>query len=51
MAVQVAALADAGAVHLCVPEHLAIQLDLAELEQREVSWLMVVVARCLMWAQ
>lgn len=35
-AIDVLALADAGAVHLCIPEHLAIQLDLQELEQREV---------------
>mgnify|MGYP003329619771 CR=1 FL=1 len=32
----VSALADSGAVHLCIPEHLAIQLQLAELERREV---------------
>ena len=32
----VSALADSGAVHLCMPEHLAIQLQLAELERREV---------------
>ncbi|MFM7313557.1 MAG: clan AA aspartic protease [Cyanobium sp.] len=32
----VSALADSGAVHLFIPEHLAIQLQLAELEQREV---------------
>ena len=25
-----------GAVHLCIPEHIAIQLHLRELEQREV---------------
>ena len=30
------ALADSGAVHLCIPEHIAIQLRLRELEQREV---------------
>lgn len=30
------ALADSGAVHPCIPEHLAIQLSLAELERREV---------------
>jgi clan AA aspartic protease len=30
------ALADTGALHLCIPKHLAIQLDLEELEQREV---------------
>ena len=33
---EVLALADSGAVHLCIPEHLAIQLSLAELERREV---------------
>lgn len=32
----VSALADSGAVHLCIPEHLAIQLQLSELERREV---------------
>jgi clan AA aspartic protease len=32
----VSALANSGAVHLCIPEHLAIQLELAELERREV---------------
>ena len=26
---EVSALADSGAVHLCIPEHLAIQLNLA----------------------
>ena len=34
--VSASALADIGAVHLCIPEHLAIQLQLAELERREV---------------
>ena len=33
----VSALADSGAVHLCIPEHLAIQLELTELERREVG--------------
>jgi len=33
---EVSALADSGAVHLCIPEHLAIQLSLAELDRREV---------------
>ena len=33
---EVSALADTGAVHLCIPEHLAIQLSLAELERREL---------------
>ena len=31
------ALVGTGAVHLCVPEHVAIQLGLRELEQREVT--------------
>ncbi len=31
------ALIDTGAVHLCLPEHIALQLDLKELEQREVT--------------
>ena len=34
--IEVRALADSGAVHLCIPEHIAIQLQLRELEQREV---------------
>ena len=34
--VQAEALVDTGAVHLCLPEHLVIQLQLRELEQREV---------------
>ncbi|WP_250544705.1 clan AA aspartic protease [Synechococcus sp. LA31] len=32
----VRALADSGAVHLCLPEHVALQLQLRELERREV---------------
>ena len=35
-AIEVSALADSGAVHLCIPEHVALQLQLQELEQREV---------------
>jgi len=35
--IEVSALADSGAVHLCIPEHLAIQLSLSELERREVG--------------
>ena len=35
--VEVDALADTGAVHLCIPEHVAIQLQLDELEKREVT--------------
>jgi clan AA aspartic protease len=34
---QVRALADSGALHLCIPEHIAIQLDLEELYSREVT--------------
>jgi len=33
----VRALADTGALHLCIPEHVALQLQLAELEKREVT--------------
>jgi clan AA aspartic protease len=33
----VEALADTGAMHLCIPDHVAIQLDLAEQEKREVT--------------
>ena len=32
----VSALADSGVVHLCIPEHVALQLQLRELERREV---------------
>ena len=31
------ALADTGALHLCIPSHIAIQLDLQEKEKREVT--------------
>jgi len=31
------ALADTGALHLCIPEHMAIQLELTEREKREVT--------------
>ena len=33
----VKALVDTGAFHLCIPEHLAIQLKLERLEEREVT--------------
>lgn len=33
----VRALADTGALHLCIPEHIAIQLQLEELYKREVT--------------
>lgn len=35
--IEVNALVDTGAVRLCIPEHLAIQLELVELERREVT--------------
>ena len=35
--VEIDALADTGALHLCVPEHIALQLQLEELEKREVT--------------
>ena len=35
--IAVEALADTGAVHLCIPEHVALQLQLDELEKREVT--------------
>ena len=34
---KVTALVDTGAIPLCIPEHVAVQLDLAELEKREVA--------------
>lgn len=34
---QVKALADTGALHLCIPQHIKLQLQLDELEQREVT--------------
>lgn len=34
--VTVQALVDSGARHLCIPEHIAIQLDLKPLENREM---------------
>jgi len=35
--VEVDALADTGSVHLCIPEHIAIQLSLEEVDRREVT--------------
>ena len=34
---QVEALADTGAMYLCIPEHVALQLGLIEQEKREVT--------------
>ena len=36
-AIEVEALVDTGATTLCVPEHVAVQLKLTEIEQREVT--------------
>jgi clan AA aspartic protease len=33
----VEAVVDTGALHLCIPQHVAIQLELAEHERREVT--------------
>ena len=33
----VTALVDTGAITLCIPEHVAVQLNLSELERREVT--------------
>ena len=35
--VEVEALADTGAVHLCIPQQLQIQLELEEIDKKEVS--------------
>src|SRR3954466_9058045 len=35
--VEVDALVDTGTVHLCIPEHVAIQLKLEEFDRREVT--------------
>lgn len=35
--IEVEALVDTGATHLCIPEHVALQLELEELERREVT--------------
>jgi len=37
-AIEVKALADTGAMHLRLPEHVVIQLELAEREMREVTF-------------
>ncbi len=36
-AMDVDALADTGSVHLCVPEHVALQLKLQEYDKKEVT--------------
>jgi clan AA aspartic protease len=34
---EVAALVDTGAMTICIPEHVAVQLELPEIERREVT--------------
>ena len=34
--VEIGALADTGAVHLCIPSHIQIQLELEEVDKKEV---------------
>jgi len=36
-AVEVDALADTGSVHLCIPSHIQIQLELEEIDKKEVA--------------
>lgn len=36
-AIEVEALADSGALHLCIPEHIKIQLKLDEIDKKEVT--------------
>ena len=36
-AIEVDALVDTGAVTMCVPSHIAVQLQIKEIEQREVT--------------
>ncbi len=36
-AMEVEALADSGALHLCIPEHIQIQLKLDEIDKKEVT--------------
>ena len=35
--IEIEALADTGALHLCIPEHIRLQLDLDKVEDREVT--------------
>ena len=35
--VKINSLVDSGALHLCIPKHLALQLKLTSLEEREVT--------------
>ena len=35
--IEVEALADTGAVHMCIPEHIAVQLRLEQYDEKEVT--------------
>ncbi len=35
--IEIEALADTGAVHLCIPKHIQIQLELDEIDKKEVT--------------
>ena len=35
--IEVEALADSGSVHLCIPEHVRIQLELDEIDRKEAT--------------
>jgi clan AA aspartic protease len=36
--IEVQALVDTGALHICIPEHLALQLELEEFDRRELTF-------------
>jgi len=36
--IEVEALVDTGALHICIPEHLALQLELEEFDRRELTF-------------
>ena len=36
--IEVEALVDTGALHICIPEHLALQLELEEFDRREFTF-------------
>ncbi len=35
--VEIDALADTGSIHLCIPEHIQIQLELEEIDKKDVT--------------
>lgn len=37
MPIEISVLVDTGALHLCIPEHIQIQLQLEELDKKEVT--------------